>query len=127
MAAGHTSTKACSAPGPATTAIIADVSRSGFAPRDRHQAAHEESTMFRSKADQIIDRAHSRIANAEMLLAHSFKDGDIQAANDELFAAQRFLRRACDAKRAWQATDHDDYEDYPDVAEEDQYQLIRQP
>jgi hypothetical protein len=82
--------------------------------------------MFRSKADQIIDRVHARVANAEMLLAHSFKDGDIQAANDELFAAKRSLRRARDAKRAWQATDHDDYEDYPDVAEEDQYQLTRQ-
>lgn len=76
--------------------------------------------MFRSKPDQIIDRAHARIADAEMRLAHSFTDADMQAANDELFAAQRLLRRACEAKRAWKAADHDDYEEYPNVPEEDQ-------
>ena len=74
--------------------------------------------MFRSKADRIIDAAHNRICSAEMMLAHSFTDEDRQSAHDGLFAAKRFLRRACEARRAWQAVDHDDYEEYPDVPEE---------
>ena len=63
------------------------------------------------------------MASAEMLLAHSFTDADRQAAHDELFAAQRYLRGACEARAAWQATEHDDYEEYPEVAYDDQYQL----
>jgi hypothetical protein len=80
--------------------------------------------IFRNKADRIIDSAHCRIASAEMMLAHSFTDEQKQAAHDELFAAQRFLRRACETKRAWYAADHDDYAEYPDVPENDQLELI---
>ena len=71
---------------------------------------------YRSKADRIIDRAHHQIACCEMTLQHSFTDKDIADALDALYAAQGFLRRACEAKRAWAAVEHDDYEEYPDVA-----------
>jgi hypothetical protein len=77
------------------------------------------STMFRSKADRIIDRAHSRIAGAEVLVAHSFTPEAKQQALDELFAAQGFLRRAVAAKRAWYAVEHDDYDEYPSVPEDE--------
>jgi hypothetical protein len=70
---------------------------------------------FRTKADRIIDSAHNAIACAEMLLQHSFTPESRQQALDELFEAQKFLRRAVEAKRAWNAIEHDDYEDYPDV------------
>jgi hypothetical protein len=70
---------------------------------------------FRSKADRIIDRAHNAIATAEMTVAHSFTAESKQKALDELFEAQKFLRRAVEAKRSWFATDHDEYEEYPDV------------
>jgi hypothetical protein len=77
--------------------------------------------MFRTKADQIIDRAHSAIASAEMALDHAYTAADKAKAHDDLFAAQRFLRRACDAKKAWQSVDHDEYAVYPDVPETDDY------
>jgi hypothetical protein len=64
--------------------------------------------MFRNKADRIIDSAHCRIGSAKMMLAHNYTDEQKQAAHDELFAAQRFLRRACQTKRVWYAADHDD-------------------
>jgi hypothetical protein len=71
--------------------------------------------MFRSKADRIIDRAHSRIAGAEMTLNHSFTDEAIAAALADLNDAQAFLGRAIAARDAWNAAEHDDYEEYPDV------------
>jgi hypothetical protein len=74
-----------------------------------------QMAMFRRKADQIIDDAHNRICSAEMMLMHSFTDESKATAHDELSKAQRYLRRACDAKRAWDAIEHDDYEEYPEV------------
>jgi hypothetical protein len=74
---------------------------------------------FRSKADRTIDRAHHQIASAEMMIEHAFTAGARQEALDELFRAQRFLRRAVETKRAWNATSHDDHEEYPDVPETD--------
>ena len=79
--------------------------------------------LCRSKADRIIDRAYNAIAAAEMAVSHSFTDEDKATALDRLASAQRFLRRACEAKRAWQAMDHDDFEEYPDVPETDQDDL----
>jgi hypothetical protein len=70
---------------------------------------------FRSKADRFIDQAHNAIACAEMTVAHSFTPESKQQALDELFEAQKFLRRAVEAKRAWNAIEHDEYEEYPDV------------
>jgi hypothetical protein len=70
---------------------------------------------FRTKADRIIDSAHNAIACAEMSVAHSFTPESRQQALDELFEAQKFLRRAVEAKRAWNAIEHDEYEEYPDV------------
>ena len=71
--------------------------------------------LFRSKADRIIDRAHSAIAGAEMTLNHSFTDDAIAQALAELNEAQAFLSRAIAARDAWNSVDHDDYEEYPDV------------
>lgn len=71
--------------------------------------------LFRSKADRTIDRAHNAIACAEMTLMRSFTEETIAKAHEELNAAQAFLQRACAARDAWNATDHDDYEEYPDV------------
>ena len=71
--------------------------------------------LFRSKAARIIDRAHSNIAGAEMTLNHSFTDEAIAKALVELNEAQAFLTRAIAARDAWDATEHDDYEEYPDV------------
>ena len=68
--------------------------------------------LFRHTGLKIIDQAHSRIAGAEMTLAHSFTDEDKEKALDDVFLAQRYLRRACDTFKAWQSTDHDDYEEY---------------
>jgi hypothetical protein len=68
-------------------------------------------------ADRIIDRAHSRIGGCEMMVAHSYTDADKDLALKELAAAQDWLRRACEAKRAWYAVEHGDYEEYPDVPE----------
>jgi hypothetical protein len=70
---------------------------------------------FRTKADRFIDQAHNDIACAEMIVAHSFTPESRQIALDQLFEAQTFLRRAVEAKQAWYATDHDDYDEYPDV------------
>lgn len=78
---------------------------------------------FRSKADRFIDHAHSRIASAEMMVAHSFTEESKAVALDELTAAQRYLQRACDAKVLWRSTEHDDYEEYPDVPYDAQYAL----
>jgi hypothetical protein len=71
--------------------------------------------LFRSKAARTIDRAHNAIAGAEMLVNHSFTDEAKASSLAELSAAQDFLRRAIAARDAWNATDHDDYEEYPDV------------
>ena len=72
---------------------------------------------FRRKPDQIIDRAHHKIACAEMSVEHAFTDEAKKSALDELFQAQKFLRRAVEARDAWDAVEHDDYEEYPDVPE----------
>jgi hypothetical protein len=72
--------------------------------------------LFRSKADRTIDRAHNAIANAEMRVMHAFTDESKREALAELTSAQQFLARACEAKRAWNATEHDDYEEYPEVS-----------
>lgn len=79
--------------------------------------------MFRTAANKTVDAAHSRIASAEMMLAHSFTDEDRAKAQDELAAAQRYLQRACDARRAWRAADHDEYEAYPVVPYDKQTSL----
>jgi hypothetical protein len=79
--------------------------------------------MFRSKRDRIVDDAHNRIACAEMQLSHSFTDEAQSAARDELIAAQRYLQRAVEAKQAWEATEHDDYEEYPDVPYDTQLEI----
>ena len=71
--------------------------------------------MFRRKADRIIDSAHHEIASAEMMVNHSFTDADKKAALDYLFEAQQYLRRAIEARNAWDEVEHDDYEEYPDV------------
>jgi hypothetical protein len=75
----------------------------------------ESHMNFRSKADRIIDDAHNAIATAEMVVQHSYTDESKQKALDDLFEAQKFLRRAVEAKRAWAATEHDEYDEYPDV------------
>ena len=75
--------------------------------------------MFRRHCDRIIDRAHNAIANAEASLMHSFTDARKAQYGAELAEAQRFLARACEAKRAWDSAEHDDYEDYPHVPETD--------
>lgn len=75
-------------------------------------------SLFRSKADRIIDAAHNAIACAEMAIEHSFTDVDKAAGLKQLAAAQNWLRRACDAKRAWNAVEHDDFEEYPDIGPE---------
>ena len=79
--------------------------------------------MFRRKADRIIDSAHNAICAAEIAFMHAYTDADKQAAGDQISAAQRYLRRAVDAKCAWDAAEHDDYEEYPDVPESDQDEL----
>ena len=71
--------------------------------------------MFRSKADRFIDHAHSEIASAEMEINHSFTDADKAKAGANLTSAQRYLSRAVAARDAWNAVDHDDYEQYPNV------------
>jgi hypothetical protein len=81
-------------------------------------------TLYRSTGLRIIDRAHSAIADAEMLLAHSFTAEDKATALDKLANAQRFLCRACDTWKAWQSIEHDDYEQYPDVPEVVQGELL---
>jgi hypothetical protein len=63
--------------------------------------------LFRHTGLRIIDEARSRIAGAEMTLAPSFTDEAKAQALDDVFLAQRYLRRACDTYKAWQATDHD--------------------
>jgi hypothetical protein len=71
--------------------------------------------LFRSKANRIIDRAHNAISGAEMLLNHSFTDEAKASALAELNEAQAWLGRAIAARDAWNAVEHDDYEEYPDV------------
>jgi hypothetical protein len=78
-------------------------------------AGGREMALFRSKADRTIDRAHSAIAGAEMLLNHSFTDEAKAAALAELNAAQAFLCRAVAARDAWNRTEHGDYDEYPGV------------
>lgn len=75
----------------------------------------EVGVMFRRRADQIIDTAHSDIAGAEMMVAHAFTDESMACALDQLASAQRYLTRAVAARDAWGAAEHDDYEEYPDV------------
>jgi hypothetical protein len=78
---------------------------------------------YRKAYDRPIDDAHSRIAGAEMMLEHSFTDEDRTLALDQLAAAQRYLARAVEAKWAWLAVEHDDYEEFPEVPFETQFAL----
>jgi hypothetical protein len=80
--------------------------------------------MFRRAADEAIDRAHSAIAACEMSLMHAFTAEDKARFGDELAQAQRFLARAIETRRVWDATDHDEYENYPNVPETDQDNLV---
>jgi len=79
---------------------------------------------FRRKADRIIDQAHSAIASAEMALMHAHTDYDKAMCGDDLAQAQRFLQRAIATRDAWDATKHDEYEEYPIVPERDFILLI---
>ncbi len=79
---------------------------------------------YRRKADRIIDRAHNAICNAEMTLTHSYTDAAIAKALAELNEAQAFLSRAVAARDAWDRVEHDDYEEYPDVPEKAQLDLL---
>lgn len=75
---------------------------------------------FRRTCDKYIDDAHSRIADAEMRIAHSFSEKDITEALDLLIKAQRYLARAISAKDAWDSVEHDEYEEYPVIEYEEQ-------
>lgn len=81
-------------------------------------------SMFRSKPDRIIDDAHNAIACAEMSLMHAFTDEDKATYGAELSEAQRYLARAVKAKAEWYATDHGDYDVYPDVPRTDQESFL---
>lgn len=70
---------------------------------------------YRRAADRHIDRAHAEIANAEARLIHSFTSEDIADADNQMMAAVRYLSRAIAARDAWDAVQHDDYEEYPHV------------
>ena len=70
---------------------------------------------YRSKGDRYIDRAHSEVANAEMMIIHSYTDDARNEADARFASAQAFLRLAVETKRAWDATDHDEYEEYPEI------------
>ena len=74
--------------------------------------------------DRAIQDAYRRIANAEMLLLHSYTDDDVAGAMNEMAKARRYQQRAVKAKADWQAQDHDDYEAYPGVPYEVQGQLF---
>ena len=80
--------------------------------------------LFRSVGHRIIDDAHNRICSAEMMVAHAFTDEAKAEALDELGKAMRYLRRACETKRAWDAIDHDDYETYPVATSDEQAELF---
>jgi hypothetical protein len=70
---------------------------------------------FIRASQRHINHAHSAIADAEARLIHSFTPEDIAAADDEMMGAVRYLARAVQAQRDWDAVDHDDYEEYPHV------------
>lgn len=72
-------------------------------------------TMFRRKADRYIDDAHNAICDAEAMLMHAYTEETKARAYEALNEAQAYLRRAVEAKRAWDAVEHDDYEAYPVV------------
>lgn len=80
--------------------------------------------MFRTKADRIIDEAHNAICDAEILVDHACTDEDKAHALDQLADAQRYLARAVEAKRAWYASAHGDYDEYPDVPRHAQINLL---
>lgn len=80
---------------------------------------------FRRKADRFIDDAYNAIACAEMMLMHSFTDEDKAKHGAELSQAQRYLIRAVSARNAWDAAEHDDYEEYPFVPATDQDDLFQ--
>lgn len=82
--------------------------------------------MFQRKADRIIGRAHSRIADAELDLMHADTPEQRAAAVDELTAAHSYLRRAVATRDAWDAAPqpHDEYENYPEVPWDDQGSLL---
>jgi hypothetical protein len=80
--------------------------------------------LFRREADRIIDDAHNAIACAEMRVMHSYTDAAKASALDELTEAQRYLARAIATRDAWDRTEHDDYEAYPDVPRTSQASLV---
>lgn len=80
--------------------------------------------MFRRKADRIVDDAHNAICCAEMRAMHAFTDDSKATALAELSQAQRYLARAVAARNAWDAAEHDDYEEYPDVPRTDMDALV---
>jgi hypothetical protein len=80
--------------------------------------------MFRREADRIIDRAHCAICNAESSFMHAYTDEDKARYGAEISQAQRFLARAIATRNAWDASDHGDYEAYPEVPETDMDVLI---
>ena len=81
-------------------------------------------TMFRNAANRAIDAAHSAVAGADMLALHAYTDVDKAYALDQMAEAQRYLARAIATKTAWDASEHDDYEAYPDVPRQLQDTLL---
>lgn len=73
--------------------------------------------LYRSSLDRTIDRAHSRIAGCEMSLAHAYTHDSIASAESDLERARDWLARAERAKAEWNATEHGDYDEMPDVPE----------
>jgi hypothetical protein len=82
------------------------------------------TTMFRRQADRVVDDAHNAICAAEASLLHAFTDADKTRFGDALAEAQRYLARAIAARTAWDACEHDDYEEYPAVPRTSQPGLL---
>jgi hypothetical protein len=55
---------------------------------------------------------------------HAFTDESKARYGAELAQAQRFLARAIATRNAWDASEHDEYEEYPAVPETDMDVLI---
>lgn len=80
---------------------------------------------FRSKIDRTIDRAHSAICDAENRLAHyCFTPEQEAKALDELARASRWLARACKARADFWASNPGNYDECPDVPENEQPDLL---
>jgi hypothetical protein len=76
---------------------------------------------FIPEGRKIIYRAKSRVADAEAQLIHSYTPEQIASADDAMASALRFLARAERVQRDWDAVQHDDYEEYPEVPETDEF------